>query len=300
MKAIIFSSYIPTKESLTVWIEFLEMFEKCFKDYDIYIWINYWSVDEWIRILDQYWKKIKIYYWKVEKELSIDSDVSWFQKALELLKKSWKVYDIIWFWHTKWVTTNRDSIRKDIFENFFYKNREIEEKFWNNNLWIFWRYITTTTDLSYTDNNLDKLKKLKYKSANIFYLYIFYVIKWSLIHDFLNNCDSNFFAKNLVNYYWFDRYFFERDFPNIPTRYWYVFDYDIIIHHPVWNINYKWKIALFWKRRFLNDNVIKLKTSLCIVQNKVLYFFFRIIEIILPIKTLNKIKNNLVKIFYKI
>ncbi len=300
MKAIVFSSYIPTKEALKVWIEFLEVFKEYFHDYDIYIWVNYGSIPEWESTIKDYCNMLKISYWLVSEKLSVNSDVSWFQKALELMKNEDKKYDLVWFWHTKWATANRDKIRQDLIENFFYQKERIEGYFKDTNLWIFGRYITTNPNLNFIDNNLSKLKKYGYTSANIFYLYTFYVIKWSIIYDFIKNSDGNFYDKNLIDYYGFDRYFFERDFPNISTRYWYDFKYDIITHHPIWNINSKLKINIFSKYRFHKSFRNSIWIIFFGILNRVTFLLYLMAEKILNVNFINKYKDTLIGIFYKI
>lgn len=301
MKAIVFSSYIPTKEALKVWIEFLEVFKEHFHDYDIYIWVNYGSIPEWEDVIKHYGNILKIQYGFVTKELSINSDVSWFQKALGLMKNENKKYDLVWFWHTKGATTNRDKIRQDMIENFFCQKERIEEYFDDKNMWIFWRYITTNPNLNFIDTNLSKLKEYSHNSANIFYLYTFYVIQWSVIYDFIKNCDAPFYHQHLIDYYGFDRYFFERDFPNIPTRYGYNFKYDIITHHPIWNINSKFKMKLFSEYR-LHNKSIKMRILMAFFKtlNKITFSLYFLAEKTLSINSVDKYKNLLIKIFYKI
>lgn len=301
MKAVVFSSYIPNLESLFVWKSFLEIFLNNFHDYDIYVWINYWSINQREDLLLEYTTKLNINYWYVDKNLAINSDASGFQKALEILKKQSKRYELIWFGHTKWSTSARHSIREMIIKDFFWNKSEIENLFEKNKkIGIYWTYITTSTNFYTIDHNLDKLNKYPYISANIFYLYTFYVISWEIIHDFLDTCDSSFFDKNLIEHHWFDRYFFERDFPNIPTRYGYNFWYKTITHHPFWNINYKSKIDLFSKRRFKDNIFHNIFLSLDKIIDLLLKIIYIILEKILSNRLIWKYKNKLLKIFYKV
>ena len=51
-KAVIFASYIPTKDKLYIGEEFLDLFDKLYSDYDLYVGVNP-SCEEWIKLLEK-------------------------------------------------------------------------------------------------------------------------------------------------------------------------------------------------------------------------------------------------------
>ena len=101
MDAILFATFVPTVESLSVAKKYLEIIKNNFSDCDIYIGINYGTIPEWKILLDEYSSYITLKYAFVSKELNIDSDASAYQLALSLLHDSKKSYRLIWFIHTK-------------------------------------------------------------------------------------------------------------------------------------------------------------------------------------------------------
>ena len=227
--AIIFSSFIPDSRALEVGRSFLEVFEKYFSDCDIYIGINNGSLDEWEDLIIK--SSLNIYYEKVQKNLTVDSDASGFQVALELLKTKGLKYRLVWFGHTKGATENtpeRDQLRKYFINDFFARRKNITSNFIRHKkLGAFGLDISVlpSSEHGRLDKDLEKIVQLPFKASNIFYLHTFYVLRGSIVYKFLKKCKSDFFHKNIVTELGYDRWFFERNFACIAEKQGYYMKY---------------------------------------------------------------------------
>lgn len=238
-KAVIFASYIPTKDTLYIGEEFLDFFEKNYSDYDLYIGVNP-SCDEWVNLL-----KVKGLNYKITPdEYVVKSDVSAYQSALKLLKDSGKEYDLYIFAHTKGVTSQAHTFRAQVFETFLGKNKEIESLFEKNpEIGLFSPWFAWCSTKGSIQNSLDVLLgESKCKNTDFMVNYTFYAIKGFVINDFIKNVNPVFWDKKItdIDYPYYshvvlgnqvfwnfndmktlknDIYFFERDFPMIVERY---------------------------------------------------------------------------------
>ena len=238
-KAVIFASYIPTKDTVYIGEEFLNFFEKNYADYDLYVGVNP-SCEEWITMLNQRNIKYKI----TPEEFVVKSDVSAYQSALSLLKESGNEYDLYIFAHTKGVTSNAHTFRTYVFDNFLSKNKEIERLFENDSeMGLFSPWFGICSTKGSIQSSLDTfLGESECKNTDFMVSYTFYAIKGSVINNFIKNVKPIFWDKRItdVEYpyythvvvgshiYWNfnvmgtlknDIYFFERDFPMIVERY---------------------------------------------------------------------------------
>jgi len=227
--AIVFSSFIPDSRALEIGRSFLRVFEKYFSNCDIYIGINHGSLDEWEDEIIK--SSLNIYYKKVQKNLTIDSDASGFQAALELLKTKNLKYRMVWFGHTKGATENtsdRDQLRKYFIEDFFARRKNITSYFIRHKkLGAFGLDISIlpTSEHGRLDKDLEKIVHLPFKASNIYYLHTFYVLRGAILNKFLKKCKSGFFHKNIVTELGFDRWFFERNFAIITEKQGYYMQY---------------------------------------------------------------------------
>jgi hypothetical protein len=219
---VVFASYIPTKDKIYIGKEFLDKFIESFTKYDIYVGIND-SCDEWIKTLEDYSKILNIKYEITPKELLIDSDVSAFQSALRLLKKTNKKYDVYWFGHTKGVTSGSHNFRKEVFDVFWNQKDKIEIKMFKENISIYTPYIGTTAK-NYLNTTLPLIIYGKPNKDNLASYYTFWVHDGEVINYFIDNCNLNFLTEKITSFERLikdeygeklDRYFFERDFPMI-------------------------------------------------------------------------------------
>lgn len=225
--AVIFATYIPTPDKIDIGIEMLDKIVEYFSDCDIYIGVNP-SCDEWIETIKLYRNKLNIKYQLTEIDKVIKSDASAYQTALNLYKKNNIDYELIWFIHTKGVTSG-SPLRYSVYKIFFNKRNEIETLFKEkNNLGLFmpWMIKQLPKNRDYVENNLkhilvgDKFKKCSDLTGH----YSFYTIRGEIINQFLIDVEPDFFNKNLLTLgveQNFDMYFFERDFPMIIEKYGY-------------------------------------------------------------------------------
>lgn len=220
-KAILFASHIPTDDKLFVGQESLDKFVESFSEYDVYIGINN-SCDEWVDMVQNYSKKLNIFFEITPKELLDTSGGAAYQTTLRLLKQKNIKYDIYWFGHTKGATSNSHEFRKEVFSKFWEHKELIEKEILENNFSLYSPYIgntaqnyLNTTLPIFIDGNLND---------DLASYYSFWVHSGEVLNKFIDNCNVDFFNKNLLSFKrlevdrWgthIDRYFFERDFPMI-------------------------------------------------------------------------------------
>jgi len=218
MDALVFASYVPDKRKMYIIDEMFQCFEQYFKDADFYVGINGESCTEYINFLDQYKSILSLQYTQIPKHLEVASDVSAYQGALKMLKNSGKKYDYIWFGHTKGIVHNSSEWRYDFLNNFFPKRKEITELLKNSHAGSYSLYLTKYAGVQEFKDVLSKYYNFnKPYFFTYLYLFTFYVLKGIYVHNFLNNCQPEFFNNNLVND-GADIYMFERDFPQIVWR----------------------------------------------------------------------------------
>jgi hypothetical protein len=215
--ALVFSSYVPTTVALSIAVEFLRLFERDFADCDVYVGINTGSLPEWERALAD--SPLRVRVGKVAPRLSVDSDAAGFQKALELMRDEGRSYDLVWFGHTKGATSNNPALRQRLIGDFYLERERISRAFRHPRVGSFGHDVSYSEVLPQIDARVDsEILAMPYPSIGIFYLHTFYVMRGSIIRQFLEHCSEEFFSKNLVSDLGFDRYFFERDFPRLADR----------------------------------------------------------------------------------
>lgn len=236
--AIVFASFVPDESALGIGQQFLEAFSRYFPDCHVYVGINPGSLPAWEEMLKG-WKGLQIQYANVPQAMVVDSDVSAFQGALDLLHNSQAVYDLVWFAHTKGATNNNgtaEEIRRQVIETFLAQRFSIEALFRSNpRIGSLGRWATISPD-GPVDRLFDSIFKFPCSSVGSYFLYTFYVLKGEVVDRFLRYCRSEFFTTNLVTKMGFDRYFFERDFAVIAERMGYEMRFVETMVHPVYNI----------------------------------------------------------------
>jgi hypothetical protein len=224
-KGIIFySSFIPDKQGLQKGIDFLDVYQKSFINYKLFVGIQKNSLEEWKNVLDQYNNNNNITYGNVSSNLCVDSDVSGFQKALELFYNNKKYIDLApnscaWFGHTKGVTTNNNVYHQYIIDNFWKQKNVIENKLNSNpSLGCFGNHLSyipnynQITDINNIWANYAQCGFSK-RPLNFMFTNTFFVIKNFILNKMLEKINSSFFTEKIIGAYGQgDRYFFERDF----------------------------------------------------------------------------------------
>lgn len=234
-----FSSYVPNVQSVEKATFFLDCFVENFSDCDIYVGVNYPWCSEWVETLEAYKEKLNLFIDFVDINKVIDSDAAGYQNALNILKHQGSKYRTVLFAHTKGVTHSGEpaKLQRDmegLKSVFFTKEvrQRVDSIFMENpKIGLFSDYCTKSTDQ--TIESLDKLFNFYFSGNKIMILASIYYIRGSLVHQFIHNCDKKFFTENLLSL-GYDRYFFERDFPTIVTRFGYEMKTDNYTSHPQW------------------------------------------------------------------
>lgn len=218
---VIFSCTILSEERLFVLRSFLEEFKKDFMDSDLYIGINYNSVQPTEDIIESYELNVKK-MGRASEELYSYSDASGYQLALKYAKDSNVSYDTYWFVHTKSGVNSHSDYLKDWYINNFLSNRINVEKFLSDHTNIgsygmlslaydeFRSYQEQDTEISLFENVLTDT--LPYTHANFFYIHTIYAIKGVVVDKFFKLITDTWYSSKL------DRYYFEGVFPFIVSR----------------------------------------------------------------------------------
>ena len=232
---VIYSSFFPNEEQLFRGTDFLKIMKSHFSDYRIYIGIQVDSTQKWKEIISEYKENgLDITYGDVNPKLYVNSDVSGYQKALELLYKDDRpiVGDFIWFGHSKGVTTGRVGHHNFLLENFWGKKNKIENDLnQDKKAGCFGNTISflPVYDIKKSSDDIFKISKIEKNNDVLRYMFTntFFVIKNEIFVNFLKNIKINFFNELITGHYGIgDRYFFERDFIHFV---------DILGYYPIYN-----------------------------------------------------------------
>jgi len=225
MNNIIYSCFIPNKNKLYVAKEFLDICIKLYSDFNIYVGIQKDSDNSLIELLEEYKSKLKIKYSLINDSNYVNSDVSGFQKALELYYNDYKINGgdkdkngITYFNHSKGATSNNNEIREFYNINFFNKKEEIYNKLYSSNEYGCYSHYLTLIKNNPINKPYSIIMKefnntLSRSVFNYFYTNTIFCLKTFILDEFLSNVKEKFFNNNLLNYS--DRWFFERDFIHI-------------------------------------------------------------------------------------
>ncbi len=218
---ILYSSFFPSKDQLFKGVDFLNVVKNNFNNYRLYIGIQTNTISEWEEIIKKYQENgLDIIYSFVEPSLYVNSDVSGYQKAIELLKKDNRkiIGDFVWFGHSKGVTTNTSIYHDYCIKNFWGKKKYIESRLKSDN--EYGCYGTHISFLPFYDKekilNLWNMYSILENKKNVLpfmFVNTFFVIKLHIFEKMLSGLNSIFFEKKIVGHNGIgDRYFFERDF----------------------------------------------------------------------------------------
>lgn len=222
MSLIFYSSYIPSEDKLFIGKEFLDKMLTDFNDSTICIGIQVGSIDSWVKLIEEYIDKgLDIHYGKVSEDLYVNSDVSGFQKALEIYCKelNYKDFDgCVWFGHSKGVTSGNIGYHNFVMNYFWNRKTELEGNLKSNeNVGSYGFYLSVIPKYGeskindiwrgYTDFNFPN------KSMGYMYTNTFFITKKEPFLNVFKSIKNDFFTKKLIGISGVgDRYFFERDF----------------------------------------------------------------------------------------
>lgn len=213
--AVVLSAFIPDRKALTIGLDYIDFIKEYFKDADIFVGMNPSAYMKfWLYEL----KKDNILNVKelvTDERLVIDSDASSYQSACNLLRNSRNKYNLVYFIHTKGVTSGSNE-RYRYFDLF--KNRiKINNIFLDKDIGTYSYYIGKHRNI-FNDvlNEIYTFERPYFYSY--LYFYTFYVLRGEPLQNFLNKCSTCFFTNNLITNFGGDRYYFERDFPQVIWR----------------------------------------------------------------------------------
>jgi hypothetical protein len=221
MGLVFYSSYIPNEEKLFIGEDFLKQMLKDFKDSIICIGIQKGSTDLWIEIIEKYKSLgLDVYYDRIDDDLYVNSDVSGFQKALEIYckKLDYKDFDgCVWFGHSKGVTSNNIGYHNFSMKYFWDRKLELENLLSNKEVGSYGFYLSVIP--GYKDSKINDIWRnyteyqFPHKSMGYMYTNTFFICKKEPFLNVFKSIKDNFFKEKLVGVGGEgDRYFFERDF----------------------------------------------------------------------------------------
>tara|TARA_R110000868_G_scaffold250790_2_gene507549 strand:- start:1066 stop:1854 length:789 start_codon:yes stop_codon:yes gene_type:complete len=222
MSLIFYSSYIPSINTLFIGEDFLKTIESTFNDSIVCVGIQKGSIPEWDIIIEEYkGKGLDIHYGHINDGLYVNSDVSGFQKALEIYCKdlNYKEFDgCVWFGHSKGVTSGNIPYHKFIMKYFWYRRDMLEKSLmFNDEIGSYSFYLSLIPE--YTNSNINNIWgdytdfKFTKKSINYMYTNTFFMCKKEPFLNVFKKIKDKFFSEKLVGVSEIgDRYFFERDF----------------------------------------------------------------------------------------
>lgn len=124
---VVFAVSIFDPSKLYVLHEYMTVFKKHYSDCDLYIGINYGSINQVEEVIKSY--ELSTHLTRIPHHLYCESDASAYQGALNILKNSGSRYDLYWFAHTKGAVNYR-PFERSLYINEMFSNRiEIESMF---------------------------------------------------------------------------------------------------------------------------------------------------------------------------
>lgn len=261
MGIVLYSSFFPDEKEIFRGVDFLNQMYFFFKNYKICIGIQLDSCDKWVEIIEEYISKgLNIKYDFCEKDLYVNSDVSGYQKAIEVFHKNFLntscFSPFVWFGHSKGVTTKKTVYHDFSLKSFWSKREEIEERLSSQkNKGCFGHHLSYIPN--YDEKNISQIWK-KYsnfvqlkKPLNYMLTNTFYVVKYEIFYEMISKINSTFFNEKIEGISGSgDRYFFERDFIHFVDMMGFEPDYNFIVPNITWsanNIDYK-KNLEEWKK----------------------------------------------------
>lgn len=254
MDCVLFSGYCPRQRIGEYYNDYMIPLLSAYSDCDVIVGL---SPQGFTRIRPLQNELISI----APESRIVDSDVTGYQEALRVLKHSGKVYDKVYFIHTKGISyydnTKRKEAREKYLYSFFRSRAEINDVLKNPFIgsWCHTgRLKDPTKDLGYFNKICDTTFNFTHPWSGIECLFTLYCIKYDILQRFFEGTDDSFFERNLVDI-GHNRYFFEHIFPTITDRYGYYpyvkefWDYNRETHLSMvskWNPNFDMGRELVW------------------------------------------------------
>ena len=158
----------------------LDMIQGNRKECKVFIGINHNSIFETESIIESY-SGLDITFERQSAELTIDSDASAFQKALELLSMKKYEYKNAYFIHTKGASTNDDRTRKHYLQ-LLLKESVIDKVFEDDKYGSYGIDICRSKETAGRwQSQMEYICKVPHKTMGYFYPHTFFVIRGSVI-----------------------------------------------------------------------------------------------------------------------
>ena len=218
MNCILFAVYLPSIKKKYVLEEIFSQIRLREKNAKVFIGVQYNSIPETEEILRKMKRNLNIEIRRVPENMNIDSDASAFIAALQMYSESSMEFNRCYFIHTKGITTGNDQLRNNLLTLLF-NDDVIKEKFTGDGLNGSYGPFITFTDVEEDINKMRCMNRFtEYGFAypypfEFYYVHTFYVFKNHVLKEFMNKVSPEFFTTPISEYS--DRYFMERDFPQI-------------------------------------------------------------------------------------
>jgi hypothetical protein len=218
--AVILASHIPSIDKIWIGEDILKKIKEQLVNVDIFVGINESDcTKEWIDVV----KKYTNFYEVTPQELTINSDASSYQTALRLYKKHLKNYDFVWFLHTQGTKSGRHEVRESHLKTLLYEKNYALKLFNEDPMLGAYGHSLTPLPNCWVDSEWDLyLQRFGLKFINrpirCFFVGTMFIIKGSVLNNFIEKCDKSFFDEILHNPHTKgkgDPWFFERDFIHI-------------------------------------------------------------------------------------
>lgn len=152
----------------------------------------------------------------------VDSDLSGYVRALDLLRRSGDRFDVLWFAHTKGASRKTfeeyDFIR-EILEREFWSRRADAERVFADDVTGVIGYHLAPAQFDHQVSDAHRLRQMVRLTESFVPFTLFQshpIFRGEVVHRFLDRVDERFFSENLLDLH-FDRFFFESTFPSIAT-----------------------------------------------------------------------------------
>jgi hypothetical protein len=192
------------KDNIKPLTDCLNMIQGNRKECKVFIGINHNSILETESIIESY-SGLDVTFERQSAELTIDSDASAFQKALELMSMQEYQYKNTYFIHTKGASTGDTTARNH------YLDILLHESFIDK---VFEKHGSYGIDICRSkepagrwQSQMEYVCDVPHKTKGYFYPHTFFCIKGSIMKVFLRDLKKEFFTTNINDYS--NRYFAE-------------------------------------------------------------------------------------------
>lgn len=201
MDAVAMSVHVPDMERMSVLHDWMaELLKHSFADCAVFVGVNPSVVTEHVlTVLESYRAKFhSLQYAVTPAPLVVDSDVSGYQAAFSLLRKSHLTFRLIWLGHTKGGMNRGTSPEINYIKARFFPARARVTAAFEADMTVgTWSPLITIFEgltnpwAAYFDFKLPVLP--------LFHVYTFLVMRGKPLQQFLSGANDSFFTTNLVN-----------------------------------------------------------------------------------------------------